>query len=78
MTAVENERSNKADRINKQLELQKKILQKILTGAIFQLAPAANHGWCKLFFCIGCMKRQHAVIFESIWETDSIIFRFPA
>ena len=30
------------------------------------------------FFPIGCMKRQHAVILESIWETDSIITRFPA
>ena len=30
------------------------------------------------FFPIGCMKRQHAVILESIWETDLIITRFPA
>ena len=30
------------------------------------------------FFLIGCMKRQHAVTLESIWETDSIITRFPA
>ena len=29
-------------------------------------------------FPIGCMKRQHAVIPESIWETDLIITRFPA
>ena len=29
-------------------------------------------------FPIGCMKRQHAVILESVWETDSIITRFPA
>ena len=28
-------------------------------------------------FPIGCMKRQHAVILESIWETDLIITRFP-
>ena len=30
------------------------------------------------FFLIGCMKRQHAVILESIWEKDSIVTRFPA
>ena len=30
------------------------------------------------FFSIGCMKRQHAVILESIWEMDSIIIFFPA
>ena len=30
------------------------------------------------FFPIGCMKRQHAVILESIWETDLIITRYPA
>ena len=28
-------------------------------------------------FFIGGMKRQHAVILESIWETDSIIIDFP-
>ena len=28
-------------------------------------------------FFIGGMKWQHAVIFESIWETDSIIIHFP-
>ena len=28
-------------------------------------------------FFIGGMKWQHAVILESIWETDSIITRFP-
>ena len=30
------------------------------------------------FFPIGCKKRQHAVILESIWKTDLIITRFPA
>ena len=30
------------------------------------------------FFPIGRMKWQHAVILESIWETDLIITRFPA
>ena len=29
------------------------------------------------FFLIGCMKRQHAIILESIWETDSIVTYFP-
>ena len=29
-------------------------------------------------FSIGCMKRQHAVILESIGETESIISLFPA
>ena len=28
-------------------------------------------------FFIGGMKWQHAVILESIWQTDSIIIRFP-
>ena len=28
-------------------------------------------------FFIGGMKWQHAVILESIWETDSIIIHFP-
>ena len=51
--------------------------QRNLMGAIFLLAPAANHAWYKPIF-IGCMKRQHAVILESIWETDSIIIYFPA
>ena len=30
------------------------------------------------FFSIGCMKRQHAVILEPIWERDASITRFPA
>ena len=30
------------------------------------------------FFPNGCMKWQHAVILESIWETDLIITHFPA
>ena len=32
-------------------------------------------GTSQLF--IGGMKWQHAVVLESIWETDSIIIRFP-
>ena len=28
-------------------------------------------------FFVGGMKWQHAVVLESIWETDSIIIRFP-
>ena len=28
-------------------------------------------------FFIGGMKWQHAVVLESIWETDSIIIHFP-
>ena len=43
-------KNRKADGINKPLELHKKILQKILTGAIFLLAPAANHYWYKPIF----------------------------
>ena len=40
----------KANGIKKPLELHKiNFLKKIVTGAIFLLAPAANHGWCKLF-----------------------------
>ena len=29
-------------------------------------------------FSIGCMKMQHAVILEPIWETDTIIILSPA
>ena len=42
--------NKKADGINKPLELHKEVLQKISHGAIFLLAPAANHVWYKLFF----------------------------
>ena len=56
---------------------KKNFYKKFLTRVIFLLAPAANHGWYKLFF-IACMKRQHAVILEPIWERDSIIIHFPA
>ena len=41
----------KADGINQPLELHKPFLQKILTGTIFLLAPAANHAWYKPIFC---------------------------
>ena len=68
----------KADGISKPMELHKLFLQKkILTGAIFLLVPAANMFGIGRFF-IGCMKWQHAVILESIWETDSIIILFNA
>ena len=67
----------KADATNKPLEFQKSFLQKILTRAIFLLAPTAKVlGTSNLF--IGCMKWQHAVILEPIWETDSILIYFPA
>ena len=47
-------------------------LQKILTRAIFLLAPAANMlGTSR--FPNGCMQWQHAVILESICETNSVV-----
>ena len=48
----------------KPLELRKKFLQKILTRAIFLLAPPANILGTSQFFNV-CMKLQHAVILES-------------
>ena len=50
--------------------------KKNLTGVIFLLTPAASLLGKSQFF-IGCMKRQHAVILESIWETDSTIIFLP-
>ena len=47
-------------------------LQKILTGAIFLLAPAANMLGTSRFFN-GCMKWQHAVNLQSIYQINSII-----
>ena len=60
------------------MELHKYFLQKILTRAFFLLAPAANPWLLQAFFPIGCMTWQHAVILESIWETDLTLTRFPA
>ena len=68
---------NKADGINKPLELHISFSQKIPTRAIFLLAPAANM-LGKSRFPIGCMKWQYAVILESICETDLIINILPA
>ena len=51
--------------------------KQILTGGFFLLAIADNHAWYKPIF-IGCMKRQHAVVLQQIWETDSIFILFPA
>ena len=51
--------------------------QKILTRAIFLLAPAANI-FATSQFPIGCMERQHAAILESICETNSIKYFNPA
>ena len=63
--------------MNEPLRLHKIVLQKILTGAIFLLAPAANMLRTSRF-PIGCMKRQHAVILESIREINSIFISLPA
>ena len=69
--------NTEADGINEPLGLNKFILQKILTGPIFLLASAANMLRTSRF-PIGCMKRQHAVILESICEINSIINVLPA
>ena len=47
-------RVKKADEIKEPLELHNSFLQKILPGAIFLLAPAANMLRTSRFF-IGCM-----------------------
>ena len=44
--------------------------KKFLTGAIFVLAAAAPPKIGTSLFFIGCMKWQHAVVLESIWEKD--------
>ena len=52
-------------------------LHKFLTRAFFLLALAANMlGTSR--FPIGCMKRQHAVVFESSCERNSIKNFLPA
>ena len=63
--------------LNEPLGLHNSFSRNILTRAIFQLALAANM-FGKRQFPIGCMKWQHAVILESICETDSIINFLPA
>ena len=67
----------KAGGINKPLGMHNSLLQKILTRAIFLLAPAANMLGTSRFL-IACMKWQNAVILESICETDSIKNFIPA
>ena len=55
--------------MNKPLCFYNSFLRKILVSAILLLAPAANTlgtSRCP----IGCIIWQHAVILESIWETD--------
>ena len=51
-------------------------LQKILTRAFFYWLLLPIHADTS-FFLIGCMIWQHAVILESIWETDLNITHFP-
>ena len=58
------------------MELHNFILQKILTNAIFRLAPAANMLETSRF-PIGYMIWQHAVTLESICATNSIIIFVP-
>ena len=70
-------KEQKADGRNKPLELHNSFSQKNLTRAIFLLSPAANMLRTNLF-PIGCIKWQHAVILESICETNSIIIFLPA
>ena len=70
-------RSKKADGIKEPLEMHKSFLQKVITGVNFLLSPAANMLGTSRFFT-GCMKWQHAVVLEAIWETDLIIIFLPA
>ena len=68
----------KVDGINKPLQLHKQFLQKNSNASIFPIGSCCQTMADTSFFSIGCMKRQHAVFLESIWETDSIITHFPA
>ena len=66
----------KADGINEPFRLHNFIFKKILTRAIFVLAPAANMlGTSR--FPVGRMIWQYAAILESIFEVISIIIFFP-
>ena len=47
-------------------------------ASIFPIGSCCQTMAVTSLFPIGCMKQQHAVILESIWETDLIITRFPA
>ena len=49
MTTVEKTKSKKLIEQKNHCSCTNKFLQKILTGAIFLLAPVANHGWYKVF-----------------------------
>ena len=51
--------------------------KKILTGAVFLLAPSANM-LGRRRYPVFCMKWQHAVVLESICETNSILSLLPA
>ena len=53
-------------------------LQKNFNASFFPIGSCCQTMAVTSFFPIGCMKQQHAVILESIWETDLIITRFPA
>ena len=62
---------------NEQLELHKSFLQKILTRAFFLLASAAKMLGTRRV-PVGCMNWQHAVILESIFETNLVLILLPA
>ena len=75
MWGVEVGITKKAGGINKPLELRNFIFTKNANEIYFLLAPANMLGTSQIPIC--CMKRQHAVILESITETDSIIISLP-
>ena len=77
MTMEVTKKSKKAGGVNKQLDFTNLLLKKILTGAIFLLAPAADMlGTYR--FPMGCKIWQQAVILESTCETNLIIIFLPA
>ena len=69
-------KSKKADGINKPMELNNSFLQKNSNGSFFYWLLLPTMFGTSLF-SIGCMKRQYAVILESICERDLISIRFP-
>ena len=53
------------------------IFTKNSNTSFFPLGSCCQSMAVTSLFSIGCIKRQHAVILESIWETDLNITHFP-
>ena len=60
------------------MELHKENIIKNSKASFFPIGSCCQSMAATSFFPIGCMTWQHAVILESIWETDLTLTRFPA